>query len=302
MPRPYDTSSMTALICFEAAARNLGFKTAARELNVTPAAISHQIKALEQELGCSLFRRLHRGVELTEKGAFLLLGLQRGFESISDAVVELKRRPEHVDVTIRATTAVSALWLTPQITRFWREHPTITVSQIVSDVLGAGGRHDISVGYGPVEQAAGDVHQIYQDRIIAIGTKRFATEERISQATDLLRAPLIHMSYDNVRWTSWNDWFGELGLPANVGRNFYVNNHMIALQAAEDHVGAVLGWEGLVGRHLSEGRLIQLVDEHIPSPQPFQLQIHPRAGTKARLFGEWLMSNQSGAGPNIAAS
>ena len=78
--RPYDLSSINALICFEAAARNLSFKTAAQEMNVTPAAISHQIKALETDLGISLFTRRNRGVELTEKGAYLLFALQRGFK------------------------------------------------------------------------------------------------------------------------------------------------------------------------------------------------------------------------------
>ena len=77
--RHYDLPPMTALVAFEAAARHVGFKPAARELNVTPAAISHQVKALESELHCALFYRHHRGVELTETGAYLLVALQRGF-------------------------------------------------------------------------------------------------------------------------------------------------------------------------------------------------------------------------------
>ncbi|MDQ7774720.1 MAG: LysR substrate-binding domain-containing protein [Paracoccus aminovorans] len=291
MARPYDTGSMTALIGFEAAARNGGFKAAARELNVTPAAISHQVKALELDLGCALFRRLHRGVELTEKGALLLVALQRGFETISDAVTELKQRPGQVDVTIRATTAVSALWLTPQITRFWKAHPTITVSQIVSDVPG-GGRHDIAVGYGPPEPGPARLHELYRDRIIALGTRRFAQEESITRVEDLLRAPLIHMNYDQVSWTGWRDWLQALGLPESRGRNFYVNNHMIALQAAEDHIGAVLGWERLVRRHLDEGRLVRLVENHIDSPQPFLLQVQPRASASARVFADWLLAQR----------
>src|SRR5690606_1933325 len=108
---------------------------------------SHQIKALEEDLGCALFLRRHRGVGLTEKGAFLLVALQRGFEGISAAVTHLRERPQAVDVTIRATTAVSALWLTPKITTFWKTHPSITVAQIVSDVEPAAGRHDMTIGY-----------------------------------------------------------------------------------------------------------------------------------------------------------
>lgn len=291
MPRPYDTSSMTALICFEAAARNLGFKAASHELNVTPAAISHQIKALESDLGCVLFRRLHRGVELTEKGAFLLVALQRGFECISDAVVELRQRPEQVDVTVRATTAVSALWLTPKITQFWKQHPEIAVSQIVSDVLATNNRHDITVGYGQAQATGCQTHEIYRDRIIAVGTRKFKCEQQVECAADLLRAPLIHMNYDQTEWTGWPEWFQQLGLADHVGRSFYVNNHMIALQAAEDHVGAVLGWERLVRRHLESGRLIKLVQAEIESPEPFQLQIAPRTTAKGRLFAEWLIAD-----------
>lgn len=82
--RPYDLPSLTALNCFEASARKLSFKSAAAELNVTPTAVSHQIRGLETDLGQKLFRRQHRGVELTEAGVYLFHAVQRGFESISD--------------------------------------------------------------------------------------------------------------------------------------------------------------------------------------------------------------------------
>lgn len=292
MPRPYDFSSMTALICFEAAARNLGFKAAAREMNVTPAAISHQVKALEADLGCALFIRRHRGVELTEKGAFLLVSLQRGFEAISDTVGRLRDRPDVVDVTIRSTTAVSALWLTPRITAFWKIHPNITVSQIVSDVSRAASRHDLSIGYGAAGEAGDDSREIFRDRIRAYGTPRFAREYGIARAEDLSRAPLVHMQDEDNTWTGWADWLRELGLPAPSGRSLRVNNHMIALQAAEDDVGAVLGWEGLMARVLQAGRLVALVPESVSSPAAFTLRISPRASARARLFADWL-----GSGP-----
>lgn len=169
MPSPYDFASMTALICFEAAARHGSFKLAAQEMNVTPAAVSHQIKALERDLGCALFHRRHRGVELTEKGALLLVTLQRGFEAISGAVGRLRDRPDAVDVTIRATTAVSALWLTPKITAFWRAEPAITVSQIVSDVARAPSRQDLAIGYAMPADDGDEWREIFRDRIRAYG-------------------------------------------------------------------------------------------------------------------------------------
>lgn len=291
MPRPYDFSSMTALICFEAAARKASFKNAAYELNVTPAAVSHQIKALEADLGCSLFRRHHRGVELTEKGAFLFIAIQRGFEAISEAVSRIRERPETVDVTIGTTTAVSALWLTPKISAFWKIHPAITVSQIVSDVPGMTGRRDLSIHYGNPQENGVEYRELFQDRIVALGTPRFAAEHGIARIEDLLAAPLIHSSGEDTGWTTWVDWFAALGLPAPKGRSFFVNNYMIALQAAQDDVGAVLGWDGLVGNLMQDGRLVKLVPESIASPVAFHLKIHRRASAKARLFADWLVGS-----------
>ncbi len=291
MPRPYDLSSMTALICFEAAARNASFKKAAQEMNVTPAAVSHQIKALETDLGCNLFLRRSRGVELTEKGAFLFIAIQRGFETISEAVTQIRDRPETVDVTVRTTTAVSSLWLTPKISAFWKIHPAITVSQIVSDVPGMTGRCDLSIHYGNPQENGVEYRKLFQDRIVALGTPAFAAEHGINNVEDLLKAPLIHTSNEETDWTTWPDWFLSLGRPLPKGRSFYVNNYMIALQAAQDDVGAVLGWDGLVDSVIREGRLIQLVADSIPSPVAFYLKIHPRATSKSRLFADWLVKS-----------
>ncbi|WP_295045774.1 LysR family transcriptional regulator [uncultured Paracoccus sp.] len=293
MARPYDLGSVTALISFEAAARHGSFKTAATEINVTPAAVSHQVKALEADLGCALFIRRHRGVELTEQGAFLLVALQRGFEGISDAVAQLRGRPQAVDVTIRVTTAVSALWLTPKITAFWRSHPTVTVSQIVSDVAGHRGTQDISIGYLTESPGPGESRDLFRDRVIAVGTPRFAESHAIGSLADLARVPLVHTSHEAHQWIDWPGWFAALDAPAPTGRGLFVNNHMIALQAAQDDVGAVLAWDGLMTDLLARRRLVRLVAQDIPSTVPFRLVIHPRASAKARLFAGWLLGDAS---------
>lgn len=299
MRRPYDLSSITALICFEAAARKSSFKAAAQEINVTPAAVSHQIKALEQDLGCMLFHRRYRGVELTEKGAFLMIALQRGFETISDAVLQLRENPEAVDVTIRSSAAISALWLTPRISAFWRVNPDITVSQIISDVPGTPGRHDLSIRYDSPQDNGEEWHQLFRDTILALGSERFRNQQGIRSLDDLMTAPLIHLRSEENAWTTWPEWFATLGRSAPHGRSLYVNNHMIALQSAEDGMGAVLGWTGLLGTLLDSGRLVRLVPDSIVSPQPFYLTIHPRASGKARMFADWLIKTH-GSGLNKA--
>ncbi len=295
MSRPYDLPSMTALLCFEAAARNLSFKSAASELNVTPAAVSHQIKALESELSTSLFTRQYRGVELTEAGAWLFVALQRGLESISDAVQELRGRPDAADVTIQATTAMSAFWLTPRLSAFWQSHPDIVVSQIVSDVATTSGRPDLAIRYGTLPDDGGDHSLLFRDRILAVGAPGYAERQGIKTPADLLRAPLIHMSGEEARWTGWTDWFSTLGLAAPTGRRLTVNNYMIALQLAQDSAGAVLGWEGLVHPLIEQGRLSVLVPDSIPSPESFFLTTHPRAPEKARIFRDWLLSQGTSA-------
>ncbi len=299
MPRPYDLPSMTALVCFEAAARHLSFKQAASELNVTPAAVSHQIRALESELAAPLFRRQYRGVELTEAGAWLFLALQRGFETMSEAVAELRGRAEAADVTVQATTAMSAFWLTPRLSAFWQSHPEIVVSQIVSDVAATAGRPDLSIRYGALPEDGGDHSLLFRDRILAIGAPGYATRHALATAADLLEAPLIHMSGEESRWTGWDDWFGALGLGSPTGRRLTVNNYMIALQLAQDSAGAVLGWEGLVRPLIDQGRLIPLVDESIPSPESFYLTVHAGASAKARIFRDWLVAKGIGA-PSVA--
>lgn len=289
MRRPYDLPSLTALACFEAAARKASFKEAAREMNVTPAAISHQIKALETDLGCSLFVRRSRGVEPTEKGAFLFLSIRRGFEAMSETVAQIRDRRDTVDVTIRTTTAVSSLWLTPKISAFWKTYPAVTVSQIISDIPGTSGPYDISIHYGDPGENGVEHRILFQDRIVALGTPEFAAQHRIASVEDLVRVPLVHMSNEENGWTTWVDWFQSLGCAAPKGRGFYVNNYMIALQAAQDDVGAVLGWDGLVKSVMEAGRLVPLVPQSIPSPVPFHLKIHAKATGQARLFADWLV-------------
>ncbi|EBA06938.1 LysR family transcriptional regulator [Sagittula stellata] len=290
MTRHYDLPSLTSLVCFEAAARNLSFKKTAAELNVTPAAVSHQIKALESELGTALFRRQHRGVDLTESGAYLFVALQRGFEGISDAIAAVRPAESTEDVTIQATTAVSAFWLTPQITAFWQDEPDIVVSQIVSDGASAA-RTDLSIHYAALpDDGSGEI--LFHDDIVAVGSPRFAATHGAATVDALRGVPLIHVVSEENDWTTWAEWFAHFGHGAPTGRRIAVNNHMIALQMARDGAGAVLGWTGLIGPLLDSWDLTLLVSERMPSPHVFHLRTHPRASAQARIFRDWLVAAQ----------
>jgi len=144
------------------------------------------------------------------------------------------------------------------------------------------------VHYGDARSDDADVRELFRDHIVALGTRRFAAEHSIHSVDDLLRVPLVHLSGEDTGWTTWADWFAALDRPAPKGRKFHVNNYMIALQAAQDDVGAVLGWDGLVENLMQDGRLVRLVPESMPSPMAFYLKVHPKASPKARLFADWL--------------
>jgi DNA-binding transcriptional LysR family regulator len=287
MSKPYDLPSLGDLACFEAAARNLSFKLASSELNVTPAAVSHRIKALEHELGQALFNRQYRGVELTEAGALLFVSLQRGFDTISESVTRIRSRHDRTGVSIAATTAMSGLWLTPRLAAFWKAHPGVAISQLIQDDQKAQGV-DLSIHYGDPAAEDDETRVLFRDRILALGTEQFAESYSIARLADLSDVPLIHTQSGANPYTEWPEWFAYLDRPAPRGPGFFLNNYLISLQAAEDHVGAVLGWEGLLGAHLGSRRLVQLVPDAMASPHPFYLRIHGRASANARLFADWL--------------
>ncbi|WP_246175767.1 LysR family transcriptional regulator [Roseovarius bejariae] len=288
--RPYDLPPMSALVAFEAAARHVGFKAAARELNVTPAAISHQVKALETELGVSLFHRHHRGVDLTETGAYLLVALQRGFEAMAEAVAQLRQRSNRSSVSIRVTTAVSSLWLTPKLAQFWKAHGDVSVAQIVSDTDHGAADCDLSLHYGDMSADGGTRDILFHDHIIALASPRFAETHGISRVEDLAQLSLIHHDAPGSGWTDWADWLRALGYTGPLRNSHRVNNYVIALQAAEDDMGAVLGWAGLSRTYLETGRLVPLLPDKVETKEDFYVKLHPHASDRARLVYDWLLA------------
>src|SRR3954471_19025606 len=118
---------LSALKAFEAAARLLSFRRAADELNVTPAAISHQIKALEDQLGVALFRRARRGLELTAQAKAALPKLTAGFDALGQAVARMRPRPDSGQLTISVAPSFATRWLMPRLHRFFAAQPDVDV-------------------------------------------------------------------------------------------------------------------------------------------------------------------------------
>lgn len=286
--RPYDLPPASSLISFESAARHESFKRAADELNVTTAAISHQVKALEKELNCPLFHRFHRGVELTESGAYLLVSLQRSFEDIDETLKQLRAQHSRSSVTIRSSTAVSSLWLTPRLAAFWRNYGHISVAQLVSDDHHDVSGCDLSIHYGDMANDSGICRKLFHGETVALGSPEFAKLYNIKTVEDLAKVPLIHLADGETGWTNWNNWTAALGYSGTLNVKHRVNNYVIALQASQDDMGAVLGWESLTSEIVSAGKLVRLLPEAVAATQDFYLKLHNQSSDRARLVFEWL--------------
>jgi DNA-binding transcriptional LysR family regulator len=290
----YHLPPLTTLASFEAAARHLSFKDAAAELNVTPGAVSHQIKALESEIGAALFVRRHRGVALTDQGLVLFGVLENSFSKISATLTRLRRSSEDATVTIAATTAVSSLWLTPRLTAFWKAHGGISVNQQVSDRPENNRQYvDLQIRYGNIEAEESTKFPLFRDDLVPVCSPAFAAAHTDTDLEALAQMPLIHPDADDISWTTWRTWFTELGYRGDIAKGLRVNNYTIALQAARDDVGIVLGWQRLVRPFIDRKVLVPLGPNRLKAPGSFYIVSDPDdlISANARIVRDWLLQN-----------
>lgn len=259
---------LSSLRAFEAAARHGSFKQAASELGVTPTAVSHQIRALEESTGQALFRREVRKVALTEAGERLYPVLRDGFNAFEAALAEAtgggaasKRR----EVTISATSAFTAKWLAPRVAGFQARHPGIDLQLHASDatVDVAGNAVDIAIRYGRGPYPGALAEALFADRFAPVASPGLD----VQGVGDLARIPLISFAWtrpDPLNPT-WEAWHAAAGLPwrAPSGQlRFSDEGH--AIQAALAGQGIALLSLELVADDLAAGRLVQPFGPQLP--------------------------------------
>lgn len=285
--------SLTALAAFEASARNVSFKLAAAELNVTAPAISRQIKLLEQELGCALFYRRHRHVQLTPDGMVLYGALSESFNTIAGAA-QAVRTTSSGQVRVGTTNALVSLWLMPRLQDFWRRFPEIRLHHVISDeainmaVAGA----DVSIRFGNGDWAGMDAQFLFGDSIYAVCSPSFADRNGPFQSIDeLVHQPLLEITnISSEGWPGWPDWFRALGGQARPREFRYFDSYGVAVQAAIDGLGIIMGWHSLIGPAVDDGRLIRILPQTMKSENAFHMitRQHRPLSTEARTFTGWL--------------
>jgi len=250
---------LTALRAFEAAARHLSFAKAADELNVTPAALSFQIKSLEEHLGGPLFIRRNRAVDLTEAGIALSPGASEGFDQLANAWRAAKRTVDVNTLTITAGPALTAKWLAPRIFDFARAHPDIELrfSATLRNLDFDHDDVDVAIRFGQKDYPELYSVPVRNEWMTPVMTPEMAAE--FDTPEKLLEAPLIYddsLDFLNPR-CDWPTWFHAVGLEfPEDKRGAHFSNADHAIDAAVAGVGVALGRRPIIMQDVMEGRLV----------------------------------------------
>lgn len=284
---------LTALRAFDAAARHMSFSKAAAELNVTPAALSFQIKSLEEHMEAPLFRRLNRAVELTDAGRALAPGAADGFTALAAAWRAARRTVDQTSLTVTAGPAFTAKWLAPRMFKFVQANPTIELRFSATLRLMDFTRDDIDVAirFGLFKDEPGLFSQsIIREWVTPMMSPAMAVH--YPTPADLAAAPLLHQ--DDTRFLKpdidWPAWFRAAGLPPRfaAGARFSQADH--ALDAAVAGGGVVLGRISLAEKDLAAGRLVIPYDLGLSTDAQYRF-ICPEGAElrpQVRAFREWI--------------
>ena len=283
---------LNALKSFEAAARHLSFTKAADELFVTQAAISHQIKTLEEFLGMPLFRRLNRSLMLTDEGQILFPAMSEALDLIMVTTDRLHRHQQVGMLNIATMDSLAANWLVPRLGRFRRAYPDIDVRVSTSDELIDYARVGIDLGirYGRGDWPGVHVTHLMTEEIFPVcSPKILGGEHKLNTPDDLQNFTLLH---DDMRedWRMWLMAVGATKVDPLRGPGFMHSN--LVYQAAVFGEGVALGRSVLVADELEQGRLVKVLDFSLPANYAYWI-VSPIAAAehpKVKLLRDWLLA------------
>lgn len=294
-----NSTTLASLRFFEAAARLLSFSRAAAELSVTQGAVSHQIKYLEESLGCKLFYRLPRQVKLTEQGEQFGRVVARALKELDEgAQATVASTRSMIEVRLRAGPSFALRWLVPRLGKLYQLHPDIKLH-----VIGAYGyfdpiHRDFDLAIEFLQSSVPALHTevLLEEYLIPVCSPVYLARHRfLKTPADLARCTLLH---DGDAWASasedaeWHYWLGEVGaleVDSNQGQFFTLAN--MAIEAALAHQGVAMGRLSLVEELLAQGRLVSPFSKLVKKIPTRYCLVYPnelasRPGVRAVM--EWL--------------
>jgi LysR family transcriptional regulator, regulator of gene expression of beta-lactamase len=277
------------LRAFEAAARHLSFTNAAIELRVTPAALSHQVKALEERLGFPLFHRLPRGLALTDEGQVMLPVLRRSFDDIAVLLERLTGNSGAV-LTVGAVGTFAVAWLLPRLDAFRAAHPAIDVRVSTNnnrvDIAEEG--LDFAIRFGDGAWHGTEAEPLLDAPVTALCAPQIAS--RLSAPADLAGVTLLR----SYRADDWSCWFAAAGLQAPVLRGPVFDSSRLMVDAAMQGLGVALAPARLFDAEITAGRLVRpfAIQADIGRYWLTRLKSKPLSPEMA-AFRDWLLATAS---------
>jgi DNA-binding transcriptional LysR family regulator len=279
------------LRAFEAAARHLSFTKAAQELGVTQAAISHQVKTLEDALGAKLFRRLTRALALTDTGVSLAPELTESFERMGRAVARAQEREARGTLRVTLLYTFALAFLVPRLGRFSSQHPEIALKLETSSRIVDFDREpfDAAIRYGPGPYPALSADLLFEDELTPLCSPQVA--RKIKKPADVLAHKLPD---DHNYWDDWAIWLKAAGLDPETPRKHSTifDSTRLAVEAAMEGQGLALGAPFLFENEIKSGRLVAPLKLIVPAGKSYWLVCRKRDADRPTIVAlrQWLLA------------
>jgi LysR family glycine cleavage system transcriptional activator len=280
---------LNALKAFEAAARHASFARAAEELGVTPAAVSHQVKALEAWLGAPLFVRRAQGLGLTDLGRSALPGFAAAFDALGRAVQDLRGVAPRARLDIAALPAIAQLWLAPRLAgaraAFPRLSPSVHAVESPPDLRRE--LFDLAIFFVQDAPPGCRLVRLSEDAIFPVCTPAMARQ--LAAPADLAATPLLRDTTWTGDWACWLSAAAAADVPMEHGPAFSL--YSMAVQAALDGAGVLMAHAALIGAHLASGALVAPFPTVARTGRHLAILLPERASAPAMHLIEWLVAH-----------
>jgi LysR family glycine cleavage system transcriptional activator len=293
---------LNALRAFEAAARLGSFSAAAQELRVTDSAVSQQVRTLERYLGTRLFKRLPRGLLLTELGTTYLPVLTAGFDRLSEATLRLRSGGVRGLLTVAALPAFASGWMLPRIGKFRERYPRVDLLLKTGRALADFRREDVDVAIRFGAGASADTKSIplLPEDVFPVASPSLVSASLIPmQVADLRSLPLLHDvdALPGQPWLSWQAWFERAGVESPTAlRGLQFTDSIVLVDAAVAGLGVALGRGPNIEGLLARGQLMRLTQDSWRAAWSYRLVAPPANFSRpnVRAFVDWIVAEARG--------
>lgn len=288
--------SMTALLQFESVARLNSFTLAGKELGVSQAAVSKQIRVLEDNVGVQLFQRMHRNIYLTEAGETLFAIISESLQKIASGFDQIIQGSEKEEIVLASTAPVSQLRIMPRLNRLVEVLPharlRLATQMFVGDLRSPDA--DMEIRFGNGRWTEGESVLLFEEEVFPVCSPAWLARNQTPQSLeDLASSGLLDSDATSEGWITWAGWFKELGLtPSKLNINLRCSLYTDVIQAAVNGFGLALGWGRMVDHLIDSGELVKLEPFVVRQKESYYLLVRNGQGITPNVLAivQWLQS------------